>query len=119
LYELQRRWEAWGLVVPFLFDHTDPNVKFFGAHTAQVKISRDWYAPDTWSITLIPYVCVRESFPTAHSDELVPFLLNIAGRSISLSLGKVILRKLFVAVCYLFFDPNISHLIMLSYLRSL
>jgi hypothetical protein len=47
LYELQRRWEAWGLVVPFLFDHTDPNVQFFGAHTAQVKISRDWYAPDT------------------------------------------------------------------------
>jgi hypothetical protein len=50
LYELQRRWEAWGLVVPFLFDHTDPNVQFFGAHTAQVKISRDWYAPDTQSI---------------------------------------------------------------------
>lgn len=44
LYELQRRWEAWGLVVPFLFDHSDPNVQFFGAHTAQVKISRDWYA---------------------------------------------------------------------------
>ncbi|KAF8498083.1 ARM repeat-containing protein [Russula emetica] len=81
LYELQRRWEAWGLVVPFLFNHTDPKVQFFGAHTAQVKISRDW-----------------ESFPTAHSEELVPFLLNITGRSISLSLGKVILRKLFVAL---------------------
>ena len=50
LYELQRRWEAWGLVVPFLFEHTDPNVQFFGAHTAQVKISRDWYAPDTQSM---------------------------------------------------------------------
>jgi hypothetical protein len=50
LYELQRRWEAWGLVVPFLFDHTDPNVQFFGAHTAQVKISRDWYAPDIQSM---------------------------------------------------------------------
>lgn len=46
LYELQRKWEAWGLVVPFLFDHTDPNVQFFGAHTAQVKISRDWCVPD-------------------------------------------------------------------------
>lgn len=42
LFELQRRWEAWGLVVPFLFEYTDPNVQFFGAHTAQVKISRDW-----------------------------------------------------------------------------
>ena len=50
LYELQRRWEAWGLVVPFLLDHTDPNVQFFGAHTAQVKISRDWYVPNTQSI---------------------------------------------------------------------
>ena len=48
--------------------------------------------------TFIPYFCFRESFPTAHSDELVPFLLNITGRSISLGLGKVILRKLFVAV---------------------
>jgi hypothetical protein len=58
---------------------------------------------------LIPYVRFRESFPTAHTDELVPFLLNITGRSISLSLGKVILRKLFVAVCHLFFAPNIIH----------
>ena len=61
--------------------------------------------------TLIPYVCFRESFPTAHSDELVPFLLNITGRSISFSLGKVILRKLFIAVCYLFFVPNVIHLL--------
>ena len=59
--------------------------------------------------TLIPYACFRESFPAAHSDELVPFLLNITGRSISLSLGKVILRKLFIAVCYLFIDLIIIH----------
>jgi hypothetical protein len=52
---------------------------------------------------------LRESFPTAHSDELVPFLLNITGRSISLSLGKVILRKLFIAVCYVFFVLNSIH----------
>ena len=44
LFELQRRWEAWGLVMPFLFEYSDPNVQFFGAHTAQVKISRDWCA---------------------------------------------------------------------------
>jgi hypothetical protein len=103
LYELQCRWEVWGLVVPFLFDHTDLNVQFFGAHTAQVKVSR-------YTINApIPYVCFRESFPTAHGAELVPFLLNITGHSISLSLAKVIPRKLFVAVCYLFFAPNIIH----------
>ncbi|KAI9431177.1 ARM repeat-containing protein [Lactarius indigo] len=81
LFELQRRWEAWGLVVPFLFEYADPNVQFFGAHTAQVKISRDW-----------------ESFPVDHSEELTVFLLGITGRSIALHHNKVILRKLFVAL---------------------
>ncbi|KAI0290272.1 armadillo-type protein [Multifurca ochricompacta] len=81
LFELQRRWEAWGLVVPFLFEHSDPNVQFFGAHTAQVKISRDW-----------------KTFPSDQSDELIPFLLGITGRSIALDRNKVILRKLFVAL---------------------
>ena len=41
LFDIQKRPEAWGLVVPFL-SHPDPNVQFFGAHTAQVKIARDW-----------------------------------------------------------------------------
>lgn len=41
LHDLQQRVEAWGLIAPFL-QHEDPNVQFFGAHTAQVKISRDW-----------------------------------------------------------------------------
>jgi len=61
LYELQRRWEAWGLVVPFLFEHADPNVQFFGAHTAQVKISRDWYAPDTQSMHPRPLLYILTS----------------------------------------------------------
>jgi len=100
LYELQRKWEAWGLIVPFLFEHADPNVQFFGAHTAQVKISRDWYAPDTHSMHPRSLSAgSRESFPAVHRDELIPFLLNITGRSISIYLGKVIVRKLFVAVC--------------------
>ena len=60
LFELQRRWEAWGLVVPFLFEYADPNVQFFGAHTAQVKISRDWCA------TQLP-ACERFSPPTVAS----------------------------------------------------
>jgi len=105
LFELQRRWEAWGLVVPFLFEHADPNVQFFGAHTAQVKISRDWYAADTCPTPPDPHPrplrlhLHRESLPTAHSDQLVPFLLNITRPSIVLGLSKVILRKFFVTVC--------------------
>lgn len=41
LFEIQKRPEAWGLVIPLLNDQ-DQNVQFFGAHTAQVKIARDW-----------------------------------------------------------------------------
>lgn len=103
LFELQRRWEAWGLVVPFLFEYADPNVQFFGAHTAQVKISRDWCAtqphpPGGVSDLFSLFHCRRESFPADHSEELTAFLLSITGRSIALRLSKVILRKLFVAV---------------------
>jgi hypothetical protein len=43
LFEIQKRPEAWGLVIPLL-EHGDQNVQFFGAHTAQVKIARDWWA---------------------------------------------------------------------------
>jgi hypothetical protein len=69
-----------------------------GAYGPGQNLARLVRARYTVNASLIPYACFRESFPTAHSDELVPFLLNITGRSISLSLGKVILRKLFVAV---------------------
>ena len=41
LFQIQKRPEAWGLVIPLL-NHQDQNVQFFGAHTAQVKIARDW-----------------------------------------------------------------------------
>ncbi len=41
IFDIQKRPAAWGLVIPFL-EHPDPNVQFFGAHTAQVKIARDW-----------------------------------------------------------------------------
>lgn len=46
LFEIQKRPEAWGLILPLL-DHSDPNVQFFGAHTAQVKIVRDWYVTES------------------------------------------------------------------------
>ncbi|KAI0318744.1 armadillo-type protein [Amylostereum chailletii] len=80
LFELQKRWEAWGLVVQFL-EHDDPNVQFFGAHTAQVKISRDWCT--------LPQGCV---------EELKALLVDLTGRCIVLGRNKVILRKLFVAL---------------------
>jgi hypothetical protein len=41
LFDVQKRPEAWGLVIPFL-ESADPYVQFFGSHTAQVKIARDW-----------------------------------------------------------------------------
>ena len=89
----------------FKLKHTDLNVQFIGAHTTQVKISHDWYAADTFLTPPNPHPCPlclrlhRESLPTAHSDQLVPFLLNITRPSIVLGLSKVILRKFFVTVC--------------------
>lgn len=41
LQDLQARPEAWALISG-LAKHEDANVRFFSAHTAQVKISRDW-----------------------------------------------------------------------------
>ncbi|KAI9058664.1 ARM repeat-containing protein [Trametes sanguinea] len=80
LFEIQRRPEAWGLVLPFL-SHSDPNVQFFGAHTIQVKITRDW-----------------DSFPQDAATQLRDLLLDLTGRAIVSGQSKVILRKLFVAI---------------------
>ncbi|KAI0651047.1 ARM repeat-containing protein [Trametes meyenii] len=80
LFDIQRRPEAWGLVLPFLA-HPDPNVQFFGAHTIQVKIARDW-----------------DSVPTDAATQLRDMLLELTGRAISSGQNKVVLRKLFVAI---------------------
>ncbi|KAF5376630.1 hypothetical protein D9615_007856 [Tricholomella constricta] len=80
LFELQKRPEAWGLVIPFL-DHPDPNVQFFGAHTAQVKIARDWAL-----------------FPEEHALQLRDLILQLASHSMATGRSKIILRKLFVAL---------------------
>ncbi|CAK5270766.1 unnamed protein product [Mycena citricolor] len=40
LLSLQRAPAAWSLVLPLLSYTADPNVQFFGAHTAQAKIAR-------------------------------------------------------------------------------
>ncbi|KAI0686931.1 ARM repeat-containing protein [Cytidiella melzeri] len=80
LFDVQKRPESWGLVIPFL-QHSDPNVQFFGAHTVQVKIARDW-----------------DSFPHEHHGELRDLLVAVTGHSIVAGYNKVILRKLFVAI---------------------
>ncbi|KAF9495545.1 ARM repeat-containing protein [Pleurotus eryngii] len=80
IFDIQKRPAAWGLVIPFL-EHPDPNVQFFGAHTAQVKIARDW-----------------EAFPHEHDEELRDLLVQLTSRAIATSSNKVILRKLYVAL---------------------
>ncbi|CUA76173.1 Myb-binding protein 1A [Homo sapiens] [Rhizoctonia solani] len=83
LLDVQRRPEAWGLVVPFL-ESSDPNVQFFGALTIQVKIARDW-----------------DSFPQEHAITLRDTLLELTGRAATRNLPPVAIRKLFVSVCSL------------------
>ncbi|KAH9912340.1 ARM repeat-containing protein [Epithele typhae] len=80
LYDIQRRPEAWGLVLPFL-SNPDPNVQFFGAHTLQVKIARDW-----------------DSVPEDAAEQLQDMVLQLTGRAVTSGQNKVILRKLFVAI---------------------
>ncbi|KAG6901557.1 hypothetical protein C0995_010614 [Termitomyces sp. Mi166 len=80
LFELQKRPEAWGLVIPLL-EYPDQNVQFFGAHTAQVKIARDW-----------------EHFPPEHAGPLRDLMVQLTAHSMSIGRSKFILRKLFVAL---------------------
>ncbi|KAF6748259.1 armadillo-type protein [Ephemerocybe angulata] len=83
LFEMQRRPEAWGLVIPLL-NHEDPNVQFFGAHTAQVKVARDW-----------------DAFPRENAEQLRDLLVQLTAHSIAIGRGNFILRKLFVAIASL------------------
>ncbi|KIP05962.1 hypothetical protein PHLGIDRAFT_36173 [Phlebiopsis gigantea 11061_1 CR5-6] len=80
LFDIQKRPEAWGLVLPFL-NHDDPNVQFFGAHTIQVKIARDW-----------------STFPEENTLQLRDLLIDLSGRSMAAGRNKVVLRKLYVAM---------------------
>ncbi|KAG8848646.1 hypothetical protein FRB96_001053 [Tulasnella sp. 330] len=80
LLELQKRPEAWGLVVPFI-DSSDAQIQFFGAHTAQVKIARDW-----------------EQWPHLHVHALRDMLLTLTGRAASRGVSRVVMRKLYVSL---------------------
>ncbi|KAF9782538.1 armadillo-type protein [Thelephora terrestris] len=81
LFEVQKRPEAWGLVIPFL-QHPDPNVQFFGAHTIQVKITRDWHVFQALGDLL----------------RLRDLVLDLATYSMLAGQGRSVLRKLFVAI---------------------
>ncbi|WVQ82597.1 hypothetical protein IAT38_004727 [Cryptococcus sp. DSM 104549] len=84
LQKIQATQEAWGLIAG-LAGHEDANVRFFGAHTAQVKISRDW-----------------ETLPEDLRTALLSLLLNTLSDAISPSNPRsyqsgnaVVVRKIF------------------------
>lgn len=85
-------------MIPFL-NHGDLNVQFFGAHTAQVKITRDWCV-SVASVSFYPSnTNPRASFPEEHATDLRDMILDVTGRAMGSAKNKVILRKLYVAVC--------------------
>ncbi|KIK52851.1 hypothetical protein GYMLUDRAFT_179628 [Collybiopsis luxurians FD-317 M1] len=80
LFDIQKLPEAWGLVIPLL-NHQDENVQFFGAHTAQVKIARDW-----------------ATFPQDRAESLRDLLVQLTAHAVRVGKPKIILRKLFVSL---------------------
>ncbi|BEJ13429.1 hypothetical protein CspHIS471_0306030 [Cutaneotrichosporon sp. HIS471] len=84
LQDLQARPEAWGLISG-LAKHDDANVRFFSAHTAQVKISRDW-----------------DTLPAEMQPALVALVLETLGEAVSPTNtttyqpgNAIVVRKLF------------------------
>jgi hypothetical protein len=101
LFDIQKRYEAWGLVIPFL-NHDDVNVQFFGAHTVQVKIARDWWVSDH-ARRVGRLTRARDTFPPDNATSLRDMVLELTSHSIVTGKSKIILRKLFVAVIRLAF----------------
>jgi hypothetical protein len=101
---VQRRPEAWGLIVPFLASG-DPYVQFFGAHTAQVKVARDWFVfSSDYFIVVVGLICCRETFPRDDALQLRDLILELTCDAISARRDKFIIRKLFVAVNFICYD---------------
>lgn len=88
LQQIQSAPPAWGLVTG-LATHEDPNVRFFSAHTAQVKISRDW---DTLPAELQPEL-LKLLLQTLSTALTPPFVFQPA--------NAVVVRKLFGALASL------------------
>lgn len=78
----------------------NPNARFFAAHTAQVKISRDWFvAFDSIDAELTS----RDTLPAELRKSLLNLLLQILGHSVSPTNphargNALIVRKLFQCV---------------------
>ncbi|KAK4687604.1 importin-13, partial [Tremellales sp. Uapishka_1] len=84
LQAIQARQEAWGLIAG-LSGHENANVRFFAAHTAQVKISRDWETlPDALRPSLLNLLL-----------EYLASALNPANPHTYQSGNGIVLRKLF------------------------
>ena len=75
IFDIQKRPAAWGLVIPFL-EHPDPNVQFFGAHTAQVKIARDWYVHRQYSFGIFDLPSAGKHFRTSTMKNCATCLFN-------------------------------------------
>ncbi|RXK39632.1 hypothetical protein M231_03134 [Tremella mesenterica] len=98
LHRIQSTPEAWGLIAG-LASHDDPNVRFFSAHTAQVKISRDW-----------------ESLPEQLHTSLLSLLLTTLSNAISSAnpqsyqpANAVVVRKLFTCLASLLLRLPFPH----------
>ncbi|WWC85404.1 uncharacterized protein L201_000267 [Kwoniella dendrophila CBS 6074] len=98
LQQIQSAQEAWGLIAG-LAGHEDPNVRFFGAHTAQVKISRDW-----------------ETLPEDLKPALLPLLLGTLAQAINphnqysyQPANGVVVRKLFGSLASLLLRLAFPH----------
>ncbi|KAK9900916.1 ARM repeat-containing protein [Cystobasidium minutum MCA 4210] len=103
LFTAQQAQEAWTLGGQLLSSsNADPNVRFFGAHTLTVKISRDWHTlpEEHWSglkEAMLGWLSesARSAYPPAGNT-------SVAGE-------RVVFRKLAVAVTSLSFRlaPNV------------
>ncbi|KAI5888073.1 uncharacterized protein SCHCODRAFT_02705351 [Schizophyllum commune H4-8] len=84
LYDVQKSPLAWGLIVPLLtYDAPGDGtaVHFFGAHTAVVKVARDW-----------------DSLPAEHRFALRDLLLALTADAVRRGRPMLVLRKLFVCL---------------------
>ncbi|KAG8926042.1 hypothetical protein FRC01_009412 [Tulasnella sp. 417] len=70
----------------------DAQVQFFGAHTAQVKIARDW------RFFIDNKIRKRDQWPILHAQALRGMLLNLTAQAAANGVSRVVMRKLYVAL---------------------
>ncbi|CED84264.1 Nuclear transport receptor LGL2 (importin beta superfamily) [Phaffia rhodozyma] len=80
LVQAQKSEASWGLIEP-LISHQDVTVRFFGAHTASVKITRDW-----------------DTLPEDQQLALLSSVLEWTAQTAFQQGNGIVVRKLFVAL---------------------